>query len=1411
MAKRLSLLLRVGWIAAASLLAAESVNAGYRVTGKFQYEDREFNLNGFTGRVTPRPIRYADVYIMANGQRLASGATGEDGVFSVEVAASDAQQINALCVTSSNQTPGLHLDVRVAGDNYSFGDLYSIASAPTYSAGSGWFDVGTTTASSAQDPGKFFNIWDVVIDALQFVASAANGAFPTRRLTVLWRSDHPDSDSFFVDSGQSPYVFVGSSTAYDDTVISHEFGHFIDSVYSHSDSPGGQHYLGDNRQDMRLSWSEGLATFLGCSARKFHGYDRPEIYISTDGTALSFSFEIEYLTGDVTIASTTGSTNELAVCAALWDITDGADTRDSTPGADDDPIQRPFSEVWKDLTKYLPTVTKPGITVETFWNGWFSLIVGNGFLSEMQTAFAGINGIEFLPDTHESDNSPALAPVASVAQAPMLYTGGSSVVINELDLGMDDAVELYNPGNTEADITGWTLEATSVIEGAAARTTWRMPPFKIPPGGFVILSEASGTNTNYVLYFNKDVFTNNNIPWANGYPGSCAIRDSAGAVRDFVRWGGATEPVPVGTGFTGPDPVSPPAGKTLGRDFYGTDSDSGRDWRVQISTFGTYNISGTETHHTYYPAGDVDCEAFYATAGRSYLIETLDLFNGADTITDVLGTDGSTVLASNDDYGAWRASRLEWTAPSSGRFYVRSSRFDGPSNYAQYGSYDLRIMESASGFGLPSPDTLTVSQPGQGGKFQSISDALGSAANGDTVLILDSGTYTENPVIVNRSLTLRASSGKNPVLDGRTRTGSPALTIAGAKSVRIQGITVLGGARGVQINGGNVIVLDSVIGGASDPGGRSDGILAAGSASDVAIIHCTIVNNGRYGVEAESSSSVRVANSIFRNNSSGDVNRDGSAVSLVVQNSLLITPDFVGRNGNISGDPSFVDSGNANFRLRAGSPAIDRGNPADPEIPASDADGLPRSLDGSGSGKQLPDMGAYEYLPPGLLSSSAVFPQIAIGGNPAYRTSIVALNTRTLPGTVNIALTRSNTTPFPSAVLGGPENAWLSISPGGVTNRTAAGSSDLIAGYAALLSSIPVDGSALFQTTAEDTVLSEAGVGLAKPARNFTVYLDNLNNALSGYAVANYGAADANLTLTLRDGRGILRDAQNLSLAPGQQIAEFAFQRFISATAGFEGTVEFAGDRDVAAVALRYDNESQDVFTTVPVLVDETAKVLYFPQVADGGGYRTNFILVNPTDAATTARLEFLGDDGSPLTLPIGGSSRTNFEAPLSARGVARIITDGTSAGIRAGWVRVTSPVAIGGSAIFQTVLGTRITAEAGVASSGPALHFTTYVENLQHAASGLAICNPNSGEVSATLILKDASGQRVASTGFSLPPLGHIARFFSGPGQWFPSGFDQFQGTLEVVATAPVGAVALRYDNFEANVFAALPVVIIP
>ncbi len=73
-----------------------------------------------------------------------------------------------------------------------------------------------------------------------------------------------------------------------------------------------------------------------------------------------------------------------------------------------------------------------------------------------------------------------------------------------------------------------------------------------------------------------------------------------------------------------------------------------------------------------------------------------------------------------------------------------------------------------------------------------------------------------------------------------------------------------------------------------------------------------------------------------------------------------ICADQTGVNGNRSADPLFVAPGTGDYRLLAGSPAVDAGDSAAADVPATDLDGDSRVVDGDSDGVGVVDMGAWE-------------------------------------------------------------------------------------------------------------------------------------------------------------------------------------------------------------------------------------------------------------------------------------------------------------------------------------------------------------------------------------------------------------------------------------------------------------------
>jgi len=119
-------------------------------------------------------------------------------------------------------------------------------------------------------------------------------------------------------------------------------------------------------------------------------------------------------------------------------------------------------------------------------------------------------------------------------------------------------------------------------------------------------------------------------------------------------------------------------------------------------------------------------------------------------------------------------------------------------------------------------------------------------------------------------------------------------------------------------------------------------------------------------------SSPTVTNNSVTSNTGGGFWSDGSGTPLIA-NCILwgngAQPDLDGGTatysdigtgetageGNISVDPMFVGVGGGDFHLLSGSPCIDAGSNAAPELPDSDLDGNPRIVGAA------VDMGAYEY------------------------------------------------------------------------------------------------------------------------------------------------------------------------------------------------------------------------------------------------------------------------------------------------------------------------------------------------------------------------------------------------------------------------------------------------------------------
>ena len=103
------------------------------------------------------------------------------------------------------------------------------------------------------------------------------------------------------------------------------------------------------------------------------------------------------------------------------------------------------------------------------------------------------------------------------------------------------------------------------------------------------------------------------------------------------------------------------------------------------------------------------------------------------------------------------------------------------------------------------------------------------------------------------------------------------------------------------------------------------------------------------------------------------------------------------------------------------------------------------------------------------------------------------------------------------------------------------------------------------------------------------------------------------------------------------------FEQLIALLGPALGTFTFTSSVPISVVALRgFTNKRGDfLITTLPVapLSSTSTDTIYFPHFADGDGWTTQVVLVNPTDSTISGNIEFLGQ-GSAQPQPLGSRSR---------------------------------------------------------------------------------------------------------------------------------------------------------------------------
>ncbi len=469
------------------------------ISGTAQYENRTYDKTGFTG-VDCLPIRYAKVQVMQNGAVSASAVTDASGNFSVSSGIAAGSVYVRVVSDAGSPFSAIVQDNRDSS-------TYSVRSADiTAKSGETWT---AKLAASVTDVGQVFNIFDNIIKTQDVLKNLSGTAAPL--ITAYWYSGKTEGTYYSYSGAKHIIDLLGKTTdsdAYDDSVILHEMGHYAAQVYSKDSSPGGTHRL-TGHYDIRLTWSEGWASFFGSLVKSKYSEATPQWYVDTNGTSgtgastLLFSFDIDtpsYSTLAV------GADNEVAVSNVLWHIyASPADSTHLALGSD---------KIWKVFGTDIPAATTADF--ETFYDKW----VANAYPS--LAALLADRAIKYAADSYESDNTAGTArtiaagtsevhtffPASDVDWFQISVTSGAtySFTTSALGDGADTLLTLYDTNGTtqlaQSDDIDSTTKASKITWVAnATKTVYiKCEPYRPLVSGDILYSASASNPVAVVKY-----------------------------------------------------------------------------------------------------------------------------------------------------------------------------------------------------------------------------------------------------------------------------------------------------------------------------------------------------------------------------------------------------------------------------------------------------------------------------------------------------------------------------------------------------------------------------------------------------------------------------------------------------------------------------------------------------------------------------------------------------------------------------------------------------------------------------------------------------------------------------------------------------------------------------------------------
>ena len=305
--------------------SSEEAQGAMSVSASFAFEKPLAGLAGLNLSAPIQiPIRNALVTVnkVLDDTEIARAYTDDVGTVTFELSTSEALKMRVLTLGHVDSHPFVVTDCPMDDCDGSAGNTYALESE-AFSASEEHTTLALTLATLNSGVAGAFNIFEVLLRGTHFAVQHFGAVPPTHFARWLSGSSTicPGGTSCFLKDT----LYITSSDAdtdeFDDAVILHEYGHFLEHVYGNPETSVGAH--DGDRTDPVLAWKEGFGTYIACSVNQspiyvdtFPGVEPLVVDIRTKGSST-------YPANPTTINGMNQLISEFLVAEILWKLTKG--------------------------------------------------------------------------------------------------------------------------------------------------------------------------------------------------------------------------------------------------------------------------------------------------------------------------------------------------------------------------------------------------------------------------------------------------------------------------------------------------------------------------------------------------------------------------------------------------------------------------------------------------------------------------------------------------------------------------------------------------------------------------------------------------------------------------------------------------------------------------------------------------------------------------------------------------------------------------------------------------------------------------------------------------------------------------------------------------------------------------------